>query len=352
MKHRIAIFTVSVHIAWVSLACAETESIHQRVVRLRRELAAAETSLARLEGRATGKVAAEPGKAADTSEAHEWTPFEKFAQGVVVRRSAFDKKQITDPAEISYTRPGHGKESFAIDAGVGVELGVTRWKPSVFNHVVPITMSTNFGVEYHRNSALSSRTDQFETGLRFETAINSGQSDFFALLNGNISYVNDNVAGTRVLKGSVEFLPSIRALKTDDYYDAGSLRWRWAPFAALVYDRTVDRNDRANGGHRLLGRYGAEVQVWPFYKSVGEKVELRGRYTVWSDLDSSGMFKGNSGSTFYEAGVTYWLSRPDPNPKNPKRAEVGIGLTYTNGEDPELGLQNTDQIVLSLQAKF
>jgi hypothetical protein len=355
MKFRIvSLACAAVFAAFAPASAAEPESIRQKVMRLRSELAKAESDLAVVEGRASGSAVSDPKGSAAAAPEPELSPFDKLVNKVVLRRSIFNKKAIDDPAEISYSRPGHGDESYAIDAGLGVELATAFWEPSAFNRPVPITLATSIGAEYHRNTALAVLKDQFEAGLRFEAALGSGRKGLGFIVNGGATYINDNVANTRVAQGSLELLPVAKLLLTDDFYDAGPLRWRWAPFGAIVYDNIFDTNVNLEKGERVIARYGAELQIWPLYGYLAEKLELRARYTAWSDLNSTGIYRGNGWSDYFEAGMTYWFNTPNPvgGRNTAKVVDMGLGLTYVYGEDPELDLHDVDLLTLSFQAKF
>ena len=210
------------------------------------------------------------------------------------------------------------------------------------------------GAEYHRDSRLTSLKDLFQTGFNFQAVTGKATSPFGALINGDLSYKNDNVSDARSVAASLDVLPRIDLLRTDDFFDVGPTRFRWQPFAGLLYESAYDTATNVNGGHRLLGRYGAELLFYPAWKAIEAKLEMRLRYTAWITLDATGLYDGDHWSSSFEAGITYWFNRhiSVPGLRTATEVQVGLGLTYENGENPELSTKDVDQLTLSFQSRF
>jgi len=285
---------------------------------------------------------------------------------VMLRESVFDEKTITEPARITYVRPGSGDDTYTIDAGVAFNL--ITYNPGNWQ------LDWRLGAEYHRDSAAASLKDVWTTGVLFDLAIgNPATSPNTLLIDGDIRYKDDTVADLRSVVVSLELLPIIAALKIDTLNEIpmrrspvgadgkssaeeqrGILAWRWQPFVGLLDESSVDTAANVEQGHRIVARYGAEVQVFPLFRWVRDRVELTARYTAWSTLDSTGVYAGDDFSAYYTAGLKYWFDTPTPagGSETRKKMRIGLGLLYENGDNPELSLRDIDQLTLSLTAIF
>jgi hypothetical protein len=128
-----------------------------------------------------------------------------------------------------------------------------------------------------------------------------------------------------------------------------------------------------------LARYGATLDVTPFYyyKYIKDSIQFVGRYTAWSKLEATGLFASEKSLQGYlDWTLTYWFkanlddgsaekkaaataagtaTKPagdDDSGTGPKTILAGIGIGYQNGDNPELGLKNTNIFTLSFQAKY
>jgi hypothetical protein len=285
---------------------------------------------------------------------------------VMLRESVFDAKSIAEPARITYVRPGSGDDTYAIDAGVAFNL--ITYSPGNWQ------LDWRLGAEYHRDSAAASLKDVWTTGVLFDLAIgNPATSANTFLINGDIRYKDDTVADLRSAVVSLELLPIIAALKIDTLNEVpmrqspvgadgksspseqrGILAWRWQPFVGLLEESSLDTAANVEKGHQIVGRYGAEVQIFPLFRWVRDRVELTARYTAWSTLDSTGVYDGDDFSAFYQVGLKYWFDTPTPvgGSETRKKMRIGLGLLYENGDNPELSLRDTDQLTFSLTAIF
>jgi hypothetical protein len=320
----------------------ENLDLRQKVRALERQLAAIQADQPKAAG---GKATIEP------APALEETPVrgtDRVIDNIILRRSVFDEKFIERPAEMTYVRPGSGPASYSIDAGVAVKL------LPLFSRTTMTSWDIRLGAEYHRDSKITSPKEVFQTGINFVAVAGKATSPLGALLNGDLSYKTDNVADARSIAGSLDVLPRVDLLRTDDFIDIGPTRIRWQPFVGLLYESAYDTAANVDEGHRLVGRYGAELVFYPAWKAVEAKLEVRARYTAWTALDATGLYEGDDWSSFIETGITYWFNRriSVPGVRTADEMEVGLGLTYENGDNPELSIKDIDQLTLSLQARF
>ena len=277
---------------------------------------------------------------------------------LMLRRSVFDEKTIAEPAQFTYVRPASADEAWSLDAGVGLALFPIQNQWSLTEIFL--------GAEYHRNTAPSTLTEQFQTGLIAKTFLFEPGDPFGLNIDTRAGYKTDNVADLQAINTAIDVFPRFPWLATDNLLPLGPAKWRWQPFAGIYYDEVTDTAANLSKGHRVVGRYGAQLQVYPLFnvpRLIGEgkietSVEMAATYTAWSTLSSSGLYAGDDSSRFFTARITYQFNAPDevqlfhPLADQSDKLTTGISLIYENGEDPQLGLRDVDQLTLSLTARF
>ncbi|MEY2488365.1 MAG: hypothetical protein QOC70_307 [Verrucomicrobiota bacterium] len=321
----------------------ENQQLKQQLAEVRAKLPVAAPTAAPSPARQTEKETKTPEVAKTTDQ----PLLSSWVKRLYLRKSVFDEttiKAVTQPAMISYVHPGNGSDSYAIDAGVAADLwpvGGEKWQADV-----------GLGVEYHRNTKVSSRKDLFQTGLVYQAILgNTSLDPITSILKGGISFKNDNVKDLQAVETSLNVLPIITFLYTDDYHAiTDSVCVRWQPFAGISYEGATDTAANVSKGHRLLARYGVQGGLW-----FKDKIELTTRYTARSVFDSSGVYASqNDWNGYFDASLTYWFKAANPlaSGGTSKTVDFGIGLSYENGDNPELSVINADLLTLSFQAKF
>jgi len=301
--------------------------------------------------RPSAKTPVEPTPKIDSdSSANRLEPVATVLDRVILRQSVFDQKTFKNPAEITYVRPGSGPADYAIDAGLGFSF--ITYQRGIMQ------LDWLIGVDYHRNSNPAALQDIFQPGLVFDLTLGNTATDPFAtLIKGSGSFKNDTVADLQSVEATLEVLPLWSPLRINSALRAGPLMAQWQPFGGLVYESATDTAANVEKGHRLLGRFGAEIEIFPLAKYIKDRLRLHARYTAWSTLDATGVYGGlarDEWSAYFEAGLSYFffVDTPAPGVETAKQTRIGIGLTYQNGDDPELGLEDLDLLTLSLQAQF
>jgi hypothetical protein len=283
----------------------------------------------------------------------------------MLRGSVFDEKTIAEPAQFTYVRPASADENWSVDVGLGLQLfGMgNAWSlTEVF-----------LGAEYHRDTAASSLAEQFLAGFIAKSFVGEPGDALGFNLDTRAMFKTDNVADIQAISGAVDIYPRFPFLLVDNLYEFGPMRARWQPFAGLFYDEITDTLANSVKGHRLVGRYGAQLLIYPLWDvpsllgngKMETSLELAATYTGWSTLDADGLFDADRSSRFFTARLTYNFKAPKAEKPvfrstREKRAlveqsqdlELGLSLIYENGEDPQLGLSDIDQLTLSLSARF
>jgi hypothetical protein len=265
-------------------------------------------------------------------------------------------------------------DSWATDVGVGYLLA-PKYKLGLWD------FDGGIGLDYHRNTTTSSKKDIFQTGAIGNLALGDAsrkETLAAAIVTGNVSYKDDDVKDVQTVQAALGLIPVkigdlSRWLYMENWHRKGPFLWRWEPFAGLIYDSTVSSASTVASGDRFLARYGASFQALPLYGYVKDSVEFVARYTAWSKLEGSGVFASEKSLQGYlDCSLTYWFkanvdngsretaaasdsdsagtdttSTKSKTSGKPKVFDMGIGIGYQNGDNPELSLKNVNIFTLS-----
>jgi hypothetical protein len=342
---------------------ASEEALMQKLDRLNQEVATTKQQLETIRNQkhepvpASEKAAAEP---APSPSAESPNLFSDFVKQVNLRNSVFDKDAFDKPAAISYTRPGSGPASYAIDAGLKVEM-----QPLFFPWGE--TLSPSLGIDYHRNTNAGNLMDRVQVGTQFEYTLGSTATSPVALeITGDVSYKVDNAKSLDSLIGSTKMQPVLRfekmglpgfaLLNSDNYQRLWTARWRWEPFLGLQYEDTTQTGAGVQSGHHALVNYGVELQVDPFFTTtLGKKVEFTAAYKGDTPVNPTGVFAKEQTTSYFEMDLTYMFTAPNPvmiGKETAKNIDMGITLKYQNGDNLETGDMHLDVLTLALTGRF
>jgi hypothetical protein len=341
---------------WPSMAIGQTDPATGELERLRNENRQLRKELADARQKSLVKQSTTERQARDTDDKKivseraaisENPPPLTFLDKVFLRKSVFDQDvlapgQISGPAQITYAHPRNGADTYAIDAGLAATFITPQ--PGLWQ------IDWGIGADYHRNSETSAKKNLFQTGLIADAIFGNPALSDFVRAKANLSYKDDDIKDVRSIVGGIDVLPVIAGLWIDNYHRLGPAHWRWQPFLGLRYESVTDSGAAGKDGDRLLGRYGVEAQIFPFFDYVKRSVEVKATYTMWSDLSSSGVYSGNGWNGFLDADLTYWFN--GGLSVNKEKVDLGVGVSYQNGDNPELNLAHIDLLTVSLKAKF
>jgi len=330
---------------------SELQRLRDENRELRARLAEVEAKLKETKPKAT-PTPPQPIEPAHTSEVvagHLVSP--TFLDKIFLRKSVFtedtlDPGNISWPAQFTFEHSGNGTNTYAIDTGVAATFLSTPLAQS--------QIDWGAGLDYHRSSLPHSPKNLFQTGVIADSAFGDPTlSSLFALAKTNLSFKDNQAKKIQSITGGLDLLPVERKfLKIDDPHDLGIMRWRWQPFAGVRWDASTDVPGGRANGHQILARYGVETQFFPLYSYANFKKSLEAalRLTAWSDISSSGVYRGKDWRGYLDLNVTYWFN--GGLSLNKEKASLGFGLAYEKGDNPDFDQTDIDLLALSLKAKF
>jgi hypothetical protein len=285
--------------------------------------------------------------------------FADVIKQIKLQQSVFDKDAFAKPASISYTHAGGASSSFAVDAGLGVEL-----QPRFFPWGE--TLSSSLGLDYHRNSTVGALKNLLQVGGQFEDTRGFAATSGFALDTvGDVAYKVNRVKHVDSIEGSLKMHPVITFekmglsglsfLNTDNFHRTGCARWRWEPFFGAQYENAVQSGSTTESGRHLLITYGAELFLQPFYRSMGKKVEVTASYKGWQPFSQTGVYAEERNSSFFEAQITYLFVESNPikiGAETNGTLDMGLTLKYQNGDNLETGDKHLDVFTVALTSRF
>jgi hypothetical protein len=316
---------------------------------LRQKLAAAERKIQSLSAKAA-PMAAPPTSTPKiaTEITTERTELVTFLDKIFVRKSVFSEDQlspdsISEPAQFTFQHLGHGSDSYAIDSGIAATF--------ISALVGQAQIDWGVGADYHRNSSADSPEDLFQAGLVADSIFgNAATSDFFVRAKANLSYKDDIQKDQEAVASGFDLLPVARLLWIDNYHRLGPAHWRWQPFVGLRWEVTAEAPAGAASGDQVLARYGVETQIFPLFDYIQRSLEATLTLTAWSNIHSSGLYTNKNWRGYLDANLTYWFTGGLSRGK--QKANLGFGLEYENGDNPDLDRTNVDLLTISLKAKF
>lgn len=342
---------------------SEEEALQQKLDRLNEEVAATKARLAVIRGARVPPAVESDKKKEESTQAtsvESQNFLSSFIRQVNLWNSVFNKDYFKQPAEISYVRPGSGPSSFAIDAGVRVEMQSKYFSWGE-------TISPAIGVDYHRSTNPAALKDLFQAGGQFEDTIGFAATSGVLLDNvADISYKIDRVRRLDSLNASITLypvvtfgkmgLPVLAFLNTDNYHRSLGMRWRWEPFIGATYEDTVQTGAAVKSGHHGILDYGVEFLIYPFFSTkLGKQIEITASYKGWEPIDPTGVFGWEHTSSYYEADLTYLFISPNPitvGEMTSRTVDWGLTFKYQNGTNLETGDKNLDLLTLALTGRF
>ncbi len=278
----------------------------------------------------TGGSAAAGAPPAPPSAPNLW---ESLTRRIELRQNTNVKKDIAQPAFITFTKPDDGPGTYQIGAGI----------------LAGIVPGTGFDLDglldYQRNTAVDKEQDVFKTGVtgywRPLDVVAQGNSP---LISFRTNFKNDGVKGNRGWQYAAGYTHLFAGRHTvpvpNQPFRFGSpsgnrvagLELIYFPYAGLEVDSVLNAPTDAAKGTATRAVLQLNVALYPAPLKDKSPVELLAGYTYRADLKDTTNQTDDSHPLFtFEAN--YFPIQ------NPKRGEIGFGISYTNGEDPDEGFE-------------
>ena len=250
-----------------------------------------------------------------------------------LRQSVLDKNVIEKPASIQFVHPSNGKDSYAIDAGVTL-----RWVDTDHWFVGPLA-------EYHRQTDISKPQDNFQAGLTVINITGDVTKDpITSFLQGTLKYKNDHITTGKAALAKIDYTPLAPRAGIGTSIGSGELEFTWQPTIGLQYESADNVRKTKQSGDEARVMANIEVGLFPWATALHHRLQFVARETYWHAFARSGAFDRFSADyDIFRASLSWYLDTG---------RHFGIGIDYSNGSDPELGLLRQELTTLSLKVKF
>jgi hypothetical protein len=265
-----------------------------------------------------------------------------------LRQNLKDKNVQDKPARIQYSNPSGEKATAAIDAGVSI----TAIAP--FSNNDSVNWEFSAGSEYHRNDAPKNKNDSLIAGL-------------VATANIALSYYPDSAPGAPRIPDSVLYPSFALKYKDDKVKDTQSavpsftitglyeplkigypiggdlLTVVWQPTVGTELEKVYEASSGPTG-YVARATTKVEVSAYPLITKLDARLELTASQSTWFDYSESGSIdSGTDTHRLTTLGAMWWFNTDK---------HFGLGLDYSNGEDPSVGKPEQELFQLSFLVKF
>jgi hypothetical protein len=266
-----------------------------------------------------------------------------------LRQSFETSDEQESPAQIQFTLPGGGKDTWLIDAATGFTLpGLSEG-----------AFTSKVVAEYHRNTSLVSAQNNYQVGYNLRW-FERGNMDFKLVLTGNVKFVRDvkdtssSLAVTFNLSGYKRKGNGLKWSKPT-YLDNYKYTYCFSPYFAGQYQQLIIAAAKQPTGaifRPILNAYGSFAFNKPMInKETGKKsisppklIELVAGYTArYAVVNTT---TNNEGYTkLFKTGINYYFMNSDSG-------SVSVGGNYNVGSDPLSGLKNQNFWQFTLQVQI
>jgi hypothetical protein len=272
-------------------------------------------------GSSTGRTATSPPPAS-----HWW---ETLTKRIELRQNTNTKKDIAQPAFVTFTNPDDKPTTYQI--GVGV--------------LASVCPGTGFDVDalldYQRNTAVGKEQDAFKTGVtgywRLRDAVALGHSP---LVSFRSNFKNDGVKDNQGWQNAVLYTHLFSGQHTFPMpglpYRFGqasgkrlaALEMVYVPYAGFEFDSVFNAPTEEAKGTAIRGVLQFNLALYPAPLETRSPVEFLIGYAYRGDVKDTTNQTDDSHPLFtFEAN--YFPIQHE------KRGEIGFGVSYKNGENPD-----------------
>jgi hypothetical protein len=260
-----------------------------------------------------------------------------------LRQSFCGSDEASSPAQIQFTLPGNGQNSWMVDAAIGVKID---------------PLSGDYGNsrltgEYHRNTVISDQQNNYQFGYNYQyLKTNGGLS---VAINSNLKFIRDVQDMNSSIGLTANFSPYLAGLHRFNlgrpaYLDNNHFTYTFTPYIELQYQQLFsDAGTTANGGilrpvanisgSLALNKTNTEKKISKPEKLIEFCYGYSARYAVVNSIT------GENFTKLFKAGFNYYLL-------DAKSISVSLGANYNTGSDPLYGLKDQHYWQFALQVQI
>lgn len=284
-----------------------------------------------------------------SSQAQEPT---EFFDRFTLRQSFQSTKEKAESAVVTFTQPKDSVSSWLLNAAVGFNfLADTR-----------LIMTLEPFIEFHKNTLVAKKQDNWQTGLAFEWQVNQfkvgSKKVWSPIILWSEKYNNDRVEKNESIQGNiyVTLLRKKRGLAFKDFYlpnhpvnVGNAFQLEYTPYVGLEHEnRLTAKTEAALGNiYRYYGRVTSSVTLLTKNEKFRGRVEATVDYQYRKDFAKSVLDIPATTHEYFTAGVNYTFFKSADDKKSAK-----IGFDYVNGEDPTKNFKKQSYYALSLKVKI
>ena len=264
---------------------------------------------------------------------------------VQLRQNVSVKKDVAKPAFITATFPEEGGATHEI--GIGILADLTPKSVSTLLMVDAL-------VDYQRNTVIDKPQDMLKVGASGEWQLNAidptapGARFDSGLISFRANFANDRIKDKRGVQEAIYYTHVFVGrhqfpLPNDPFRFCECLEMEYSPTIGVEVDHVLDASDVSSeiSTARLMTQ--ANVAFYPAPVTADLRVELlvgaAWRYDMHNGGDTS---KRHPLFTF---GGNYY-------PLKTKRAQLGFGVSFVRGDDPDEGFEHQQYWQVGLKARL
>ena len=266
-----------------------------------------------------------------------------FFKGFQLRQSFQTADLQQSPAQLQFTLPGNGKDSWLVDAAVSA--GIAPLSSSA--------VTSKFVAEYHRNTILDEPQNNYQIGYNMQY-LQEGNDNLRLLLTGNVKYIQDVVDSTHSLAITLNlagYRNKKNALNWDHpaYLSDEKYTYQFSPYLEAQYQQFFASGNQNAGailrpladlsGSLAINKPKPKKLVAPT-KLVELTLDYTNRYAIVNTTDNGEKF-----TKLFKAGLNYYFI-------NTGSKSISFGASYNQGSDPLNGLKDQQFWQFSLQVQI
>lgn len=270
-----------------------------------------------------------------------------FLDRITLRKSFQSKNDKAEPMVITYTRPEKKSESWLMNSAIGIDLAANTEKVLVMNMFV----------EYHKNTLVDKKQDNWQTGLNAEwQALDIFEKSWSPIIIANYNYNNNKIKKIESLQGYIYLTPLFkgRGLNPKFFWFPNTvvnfsnfIQFFYTPYIGYEReDRVTAQSDSLEGNiNRVLMRLTPNISLFPASDRLKDKFEIgldwQYRYNFKENVDAL----TDKEHKYLTISFNYTIFKTE-------KRSAKIGFDYVKGENPSKGFEKQAYSAITLKVKL